>query len=105
HADLRERPLMERADLSRSPAAVLAATHALELAGVKAGDLATIDLYSLAHREPLVIGVTKCSPGGCIQYSACARGSGRRPGRGGVSRRTRGGAGSGGRGLPRACAF
>ena len=46
HADLRERPLMERADLSRSPAAVLAARHALELAGLKAGDLATIDLYS-----------------------------------------------------------
>jgi acetyl-CoA C-acetyltransferase len=46
HADLRERPLMERADLSRSPAAVLAVRHALELAGLKAGDLATIDLYS-----------------------------------------------------------
>ena len=46
HADLRERPLMERADLSRSPAAVLAARHALEMAGIKAGDLAAIDLYS-----------------------------------------------------------
>jgi acetyl-CoA C-acetyltransferase len=46
HADLRERPLMERADLSRSPAAVLAARHAIEMAGVKASDLATIDLYS-----------------------------------------------------------
>jgi acetyl-CoA C-acetyltransferase len=46
HADLRERPLMERADLSRSPAAVLAARHALEMAGIKASDLATIDLYS-----------------------------------------------------------
>ena len=46
HADLRERPLMERADLSKSPAAVLAARHALEMAGIKASDLATIDLYS-----------------------------------------------------------
>jgi acetyl-CoA C-acetyltransferase len=46
HADLRERPLMERADLSRSPAAALAARHALEMAGIKASDLATIDLYS-----------------------------------------------------------
>jgi acetyl-CoA C-acetyltransferase len=46
HADLRERALMERADLSRSPAAVMAARHALELAGLKADDLATMDLYS-----------------------------------------------------------
>jgi len=46
HADLRERPLMERADLSKSPAAILAARHALEMAGIKASDLATIDLYS-----------------------------------------------------------
>jgi acetyl-CoA C-acetyltransferase len=46
HADLRERPLMERADLSASPAAVLAARHALEVAGITAGDLATMDLYS-----------------------------------------------------------
>ncbi|MGH3422063.1 MAG: enoyl-CoA hydratase-related protein, partial [Streptosporangiaceae bacterium] len=46
HADLRERPLMERADLSKSPAAALAARHALEVAGIKASDLATIDLYS-----------------------------------------------------------
>ncbi|MGH3211491.1 MAG: enoyl-CoA hydratase-related protein, partial [Trebonia sp.] len=46
HADLRERPLMERADLSKSPAAALAARHALEMAGIKASDLATIDLYS-----------------------------------------------------------
>jgi acetyl-CoA C-acetyltransferase len=46
HADLRERDLMDRADLSVSPAAVMAARHALELAGIKAGDLATIDLYS-----------------------------------------------------------
>jgi len=46
HADLRERALMERADLSASPAAVLAARHALEVAGCTADDLATIDLYS-----------------------------------------------------------
>ncbi|MFC9057173.1 acetyl-CoA acetyltransferase [Streptomyces sp. NPDC057074] len=46
HADLRERGLMERADLSRSPAAVMAAEHALEIAGVTAAQLATIDLYS-----------------------------------------------------------
>ena len=46
HADLRERDLMDRADLSASPAAVLAAAHALELAGVAAAELATIDLYS-----------------------------------------------------------
>ena len=46
HADLRERPLMERADLPRGPAAVLAATHALETAGLTASDLDGIDLYS-----------------------------------------------------------
>ncbi len=46
HADLRERDLLDRADLSASPAAVMAARHALELAGVGVGDLSTIDLYS-----------------------------------------------------------
>jgi acetyl-CoA C-acetyltransferase len=46
HADLRERDLMDRADLSASPAAVLAARQALEMAGIGAEDLATIDLYS-----------------------------------------------------------
>ncbi|WP_235854309.1 acetyl-CoA acetyltransferase [Nonomuraea aridisoli] len=46
HADLRERDLLERADLSRGPASVMAARHALELAGIGAGDLAAIDLYS-----------------------------------------------------------
>jgi acetyl-CoA C-acetyltransferase len=46
HADLRERDLMERADLSASPAAVLTAAHALDLAGVAAAELATVDLYS-----------------------------------------------------------
>jgi len=46
HADRRERDLMERADLSAAPAAVMAARHALEVAGVTAGDLTAIDLYS-----------------------------------------------------------
>jgi acetyl-CoA C-acetyltransferase len=46
HADVRERDLMERADLSRSPAAVLAVTRALDMAGVTADDLDSIDLYS-----------------------------------------------------------
>jgi acetyl-CoA C-acetyltransferase len=46
HADLRERPLMERADLSAGPASVLAVQHALELADIEARDLAAIDLYS-----------------------------------------------------------
>jgi len=46
HADLRERVLLERADYGTSPAAVLAARHALELAGIGAADLAAIDLYS-----------------------------------------------------------
>jgi acetyl-CoA C-acetyltransferase len=46
HADLRERTLMDRADLSASPAAVMAAEHALELAGLRVDELATIDLYS-----------------------------------------------------------
>jgi acetyl-CoA C-acetyltransferase len=46
HADVRERDLMERADLSRSPAAVLAVTRALDLAGITADDLDSIDLYS-----------------------------------------------------------
>jgi acetyl-CoA C-acetyltransferase len=46
HADLAERELLDRADLSASPAAVLAARHALHVAGVGLGDLAAIDLYS-----------------------------------------------------------
>jgi acetyl-CoA C-acetyltransferase len=46
HADIRERDLMERADLSRSPAAVLAVTRALDMAGITARDLDGIDLYS-----------------------------------------------------------
>jgi acetyl-CoA C-acetyltransferase len=46
HADLRERALLERADLSAGPASVMAAQHALEVAGIGVADLATIDLYS-----------------------------------------------------------
>jgi acetyl-CoA C-acetyltransferase len=46
HADLRERDLMERADLGQGPASVLAVRHALDVAGITAADLATIDLYS-----------------------------------------------------------
>jgi acetyl-CoA C-acetyltransferase len=46
HADLRERTLMDRADLSSSPAATMTAKHALEVAGLRADELATIDLYS-----------------------------------------------------------
>ncbi|MEU7874486.1 acetyl-CoA acetyltransferase [Dactylosporangium sp. NPDC049140] len=46
HADLRERDLMQRADLSSGPASVMAARHALDVAGIGAGDLAAIDLYS-----------------------------------------------------------
>lgn len=46
HADLREKDLLDRQDLSRSPAAVLASTHALEIANIDTAELATIDLYS-----------------------------------------------------------
>ena len=46
HADPGERDVMSRADLSAGPASVLAARHALEVAGIGVGDLATIDLYS-----------------------------------------------------------
>jgi acetyl-CoA C-acetyltransferase len=46
HADLRERDLLDRADLSAGPASVLAARGALEMAGIGLDDLATIDLYS-----------------------------------------------------------
>ncbi|WP_328475759.1 acetyl-CoA acetyltransferase [Actinoplanes sp. NBC_00393] len=46
HADLRERDLMERADLSASPASVLATRHALEVAGIGFDELAHLDLYS-----------------------------------------------------------
>ncbi|MBT0566417.1 acetyl-CoA acetyltransferase [Williamsia sp. CHRR-6] len=46
HADLRERDLLDRADLSRAPSAVMAAEHALEVAGITVDDVATFDLYS-----------------------------------------------------------
>ena len=46
HADLRERDLLDRADLSVGPASVMAVQHALDQAGIGAADLATIDLYS-----------------------------------------------------------
>ena len=46
HADLRERTIMDRADLSSGPASVLAVRHALDLAGIGPADLASIDLYS-----------------------------------------------------------
>jgi len=46
HADLRERDLMDRADMSASPASVTAVRHALDVAGIGVADLATIDLYS-----------------------------------------------------------
>ena len=46
HADLRERDLLDRADLSAGPASAMAVRHALAVAGIGADDLATIDLYS-----------------------------------------------------------
>jgi len=46
HADLRERDLLDRADLSAGPASVMAVQHALDQAGIGVADLATIDLYS-----------------------------------------------------------
>ncbi|WP_460696960.1 acetyl-CoA acetyltransferase [Nocardia thraciensis] len=46
HADLTERELLVRPDLSRSPAAVAAARSALDMAGVSVDRLAAMDLYS-----------------------------------------------------------
>lgn len=46
HADLRERDLLERADLGQAPAPVAAARHALDVAGIGVDDLAAFDLYS-----------------------------------------------------------
>jgi acetyl-CoA C-acetyltransferase len=46
HADLRDRSFMDRADLSAGPASVMAALHALQVAGIGPDDMATIDLYS-----------------------------------------------------------
>ncbi|WP_261561549.1 acetyl-CoA acetyltransferase [Frankia tisae] len=46
HADLRERDLLARADLSTSPAAIMAVRHALDLAGITLDQISTFDLYS-----------------------------------------------------------
>jgi acetyl-CoA C-acetyltransferase len=46
HADMAEQPLLERAELGKSPAAVVAAQEALRVAGVGVDDVATFDLYS-----------------------------------------------------------
>jgi acetyl-CoA C-acetyltransferase len=46
HADLRERNLLDRPDLSRAPAAVAATLEALEVAAVDVDQVATFDLYS-----------------------------------------------------------
>ncbi|MBB2910739.1 acetyl-CoA C-acetyltransferase [Streptosporangium becharense] len=46
HADLRERALLERADLSSGPASVMAVRHALDVAALGVDDLDFIDLYS-----------------------------------------------------------
>jgi acetyl-CoA C-acetyltransferase len=46
HADLAEHRLLDRADLSCSPAAGLAARHALEVAGIGVDDVSAFDLYS-----------------------------------------------------------
>jgi acetyl-CoA C-acetyltransferase len=45
-ADVKERMMMERQDLSRSPASVMAAERALETAGIGARDVDLFDLYS-----------------------------------------------------------
>lgn len=46
HADLRERDVLDRPDLSASPATVAAVGHALEVAGVSSSRLRWVDLYS-----------------------------------------------------------
>lgn len=46
HADLRDRDLLDRPDLSAAPASVLAARHALEVAEIGLDDVSTFDLYS-----------------------------------------------------------
>lgn len=45
-ADLTERGLLERPELDRSPAAVAAVRHALDMAGIGLDDVAALDLYS-----------------------------------------------------------
>ncbi|MCX2964785.1 acetyl-CoA acetyltransferase [Gordonia aquimaris] len=46
HADTRERPLMQRPDLSRGPAAAAAVQHALAVAQIGLDDVAHLDIYS-----------------------------------------------------------
>lgn len=46
YADLREKNLLDRPDLSTSPAAIRASHVALDRAGLSADDIATFDLYS-----------------------------------------------------------
>ncbi|MBE7192610.1 MAG: enoyl-CoA hydratase/isomerase family protein, partial [Gordonia polyisoprenivorans] len=46
HSDLRERPLMERVDLSTSPASIAAMNTALNMAGLTLDDIAFLDFYS-----------------------------------------------------------
>ena len=46
HSDMVEQPLLERTDLSASPAAAHAAHEALRLAEIGVDDIATFDLYS-----------------------------------------------------------
>jgi acetyl-CoA C-acetyltransferase len=46
HADLRERNLLDRPDLSRAPSAVIAAEEALRVADIDVDQIATFDLYS-----------------------------------------------------------
>lgn len=46
HSDARERDLMDRQDLSASPAAQLASKQALEMAGITVDEVSTFDFYS-----------------------------------------------------------
>ncbi|GEE03764.1 hypothetical protein nbrc107696_42100 [Gordonia spumicola] len=46
YADLRERPLLERPDISRVPSATAALDAALDMAGIGIDDVADLDLYS-----------------------------------------------------------
>ncbi|WP_169823366.1 acetyl-CoA acetyltransferase, partial [Aldersonia kunmingensis] len=46
HADMTEHHLLERPDLSSGPASVVAANHALEVAGIGVDDLDMLDIYS-----------------------------------------------------------
>ncbi|HXA12687.1 MAG TPA: acetyl-CoA acetyltransferase, partial [Mycobacterium sp.] len=46
HADMKEQPLLERVDLGRGPASVIALREALTVAGIGIDDIATFDLYS-----------------------------------------------------------